>query len=270
MAVETKIETITVARAKRDLETKADNRGIKEPWVAQLAGRIERGEWQLNGESIVYSTEDRLLDGQHRLCGVVKAGKPIRSVVITGVDPEAFHTIDTGKTRSLADLLKIDNEVQTAALAGTLNWLWVYEVLGEFRHDGRYTASPEQAFGLLRDKPGIRESVKRTGRIRRRVGIGHSLAAALHYVLAGIDPSDAEFFYDQLYVGAGMATTDPIHVLREKLVSNSMQVGSRRLTATEMAAFLIKAWNSYRRGDRVQTLRWNPGGSRPDAFPEPV
>ena len=54
-------------------------RTMSQTEVDMLARHITRGEWQLNGGTIVFSTDDRLCDGQHRLAACVQADKPILS-----------------------------------------------------------------------------------------------------------------------------------------------------------------------------------------------
>ena len=49
----------------------------------------------------------KLLDGQHRLHAVIEAGLPIQSVVVYGMDDEAFRTMDTGKARTGGDTLSV-------------------------------------------------------------------------------------------------------------------------------------------------------------------
>ena len=88
------VEKITPKRAERYLKQNDRNRKLSPKTVAKYAKSIRTGEWQVNGQSIIFSADGRLLDGQHRLSAVVVAGKPIETCVIRGIQDGAFKTID--------------------------------------------------------------------------------------------------------------------------------------------------------------------------------
>ena len=84
--VEISIERIGPEAAKEMLECNVDNRSPKK---SALAKALEDGEWQLNGETIVFSDTGRLIDGQNRLIAVIKTGVPIDTIVVsTQHDPD--------------------------------------------------------------------------------------------------------------------------------------------------------------------------------------
>lgn len=271
MTLTSSVRSITPALAQRWLNTQHVNRSPRQTYVDQLAGAMERGEWELNGEAIVLDATGNLLDGQHRLLAVVQSGKTIRSVVVEGVDAKAFATIDSGRSRTLKDVLQIRGEGFAGHLAAALNWLAVYRRTGQFRLDHSGPQTIHQAELLLAGCPGLRESVKAgdAATRRQRLGISGPLLGAMHYVFSEIEASDAEFFFEQLRVGAGMATTDPIQVLRERLLAAAGSRSQRALTATEATALVIKAWNLYRSGERITTIRWMSGGAHAEPYPEP-
>jgi hypothetical protein len=86
--------------------------------------RWQRGEWDLNGQTIKVSVDGALLDGQHRLEAVVHSGVTISSVVVRGLSPAARDTIDTGRRRRLADVLAIEGYPDAIALATGVNALY--------------------------------------------------------------------------------------------------------------------------------------------------
>lgn len=69
--------------------------------VEVLAGDITAGQWDENGAAIILSPENELVDGVHRLAAVVKADKPIRSLVVwlDEVEPHdvVYDQIDAGR-----------------------------------------------------------------------------------------------------------------------------------------------------------------------------
>jgi len=64
-----------------------------------------------------------LVDGQHRLSAIVMAGKPCEMYVATGIDSDSIYTIDTGKSRTTTDAMRIlhpdDPTYRSATVIGT-------------------------------------------------------------------------------------------------------------------------------------------------------
>src|SRR5262245_16276311 len=102
------VETITPESATNWLRANQHNRPVRRRHVAFLAKQITDGHWQLNGQTIIISEDEQVLDGQHRLLAVIEAGRQIQSLVVYGVDPVAFKTIDTGAVRTGADALCLE------------------------------------------------------------------------------------------------------------------------------------------------------------------
>ena len=101
------IVTMTPEKA-RELLTKNDaNRPLNKDRVRAYANDMAQGRWALNGEPIIISDNDRLLDGQHRLQAIIQSGATIQTYVTTGIDEKSFSTIDTGKERTPRDILAI-------------------------------------------------------------------------------------------------------------------------------------------------------------------
>lgn len=100
-----KVELITPETASEMLENNCNNRALLKNVVVKYAASMDRGEYRLNGQPIIISDKGRLLDGQHRLQAIILSGKPISMFVTRGIDESTFDTIDTGKSRSPADVL---------------------------------------------------------------------------------------------------------------------------------------------------------------------
>jgi hypothetical protein len=116
-------EVITPAIARRYLDANRSNRPMSRHVVAEYVSAMNGGEWLFNGEAIKFDRDGQLVDGQHRLEAVVKSGKSIAFLVIRGLDPEVFKTIDTGKKRSAGDVLAIKGVKNPNAVGGALRLL---------------------------------------------------------------------------------------------------------------------------------------------------
>lgn len=106
-----KIEVVrmTPDMARSILKNNTNNRNVKRERVNLYASDMEKGRWQLNGESIVIDANGNLKDGQHRLMAVIKSQCTVPMVVVTGVDADC-NIYDRGSGRSIKDIMTISME----------------------------------------------------------------------------------------------------------------------------------------------------------------
>jgi hypothetical protein len=113
------------ARELLKLNTKGQ-RMISEHAVERYAGDMATQDWIINGDTIKISKDNELLDGQHRLTSIVVSGEAQVLLIVWGVDKDAMLTIDAGRKRTYADLLRmrgIAHHTLVAALIGR-SWWW--------------------------------------------------------------------------------------------------------------------------------------------------
>ena len=65
---------------------------MKQKKVDSYVKDLEDGVWRLNGKTITFDANGRLLGGQHRLHAVVQSGKSLTTLVVRGLDPEILET----------------------------------------------------------------------------------------------------------------------------------------------------------------------------------
>jgi hypothetical protein len=82
------IEVIDQEQAKAYLDNNARHRPIKAKKVFQYMDEMVDGKWRLNGKTITFDRNGRLLNGQHRLTAVLQSGVPLTTLVVRGLDPE--------------------------------------------------------------------------------------------------------------------------------------------------------------------------------------
>jgi len=264
------VETVTPSMAELWLAGNTNNRRMKTLAVTKYAKDIAAGKWDLNGESIKFNGDGRLLDGQNRLAAVIEARAPITTVVVRGLDAESQDTMDVGVPRRLADVLTIRGEVNTVDLATGLIRLYQYTINPE---EAQWNRGPSihQALALLEVHPTIRASVNAAERVRKAVGLRSGVGVGLHYVLTSIDQDDAEAYFERLINGANLSTDDPVYHLRRLLLDARVSSHQRvkRRTRPHDWALCVKAWNAYREGRTIKMLVWRPGGAHPESFPVP-
>jgi hypothetical protein len=110
--MESRKMTITPQLAEQWLSKQDQNRSVSTRYVEKISSDIKNGRWIFNGQPIIFNGT-RLLDGQHRLLGILKAGKSVTALVVNGIDVEAMDTIDSGHARTAAHVAQI-NGIQQA------------------------------------------------------------------------------------------------------------------------------------------------------------
>jgi hypothetical protein len=105
--------TITPDMARRWLEAaNTRNRTMSMPHCERMARDMRDGRWVLTHEGIAFSSNGRLLDGQHRLQAIVMAGVPVDMFVWFDVPAEALMTINSGRRRTLVDSLTLSEQAE--------------------------------------------------------------------------------------------------------------------------------------------------------------
>ena len=259
-------EEVTPALAERFLRRNHSNRNISRHHVNLLVRAMTQGDWRRTGDPIRFSSDGFLLDGQHRLQAIVLSGQKQTLTVVEGVKPESQLVMDIGRKRSLTDHFTMNEEKYPNTLAATLRMVWSYQ-RGEASGKA-LTPSHLELLQLLKQSPGIRESVFEGERVARVIRGSRALYASANWILSGIDQDDAAFFFDRLVDGANLVTEDAIFALRRVLEKDAF--AARKLHTSHRLALIIKAWNAYRQGTPVKTLIWRRGGARPEPFPVPV
>jgi hypothetical protein len=238
------------------LEKNTSNRRYKPGKVAGYAKEMREGRWKLNGESIILSKDGRLLNGQHRLRACILAGVGFDCLVVTGVEDDAFDTMDIGATRTGGDVLQIVGEKNAKELAATLNLLYVFDSGSENFDKGNLPRSMLR--DVLAEHPTVREHVV-WGSSHYHPGsfLTKPVLAFTRYAFTRIDPVAADDFCERLVTGVNLHQDDPILVLRNRL--QRAATSKERLNRRDVLAYIIKAWNSYRLGIEVRGIKFSKG-----------
>jgi hypothetical protein len=106
-AIETRWESIGPDLAKEYLQKNGRNRRLIESLSSRYGADQAHDRWVPTHQGIAFNLDDELVDGQHRLDGVVKSGKSVWFLVTRGLDRDAIEALDRGKMRSLAHAMQI-------------------------------------------------------------------------------------------------------------------------------------------------------------------
>ena len=271
--MKTSVEVIDKERAQEYIaKVENGNRPISNGYVRWLIGRQRRNEWQTNGDSIKFDTNDVLRDGQHRLMMVMQTGMPIEVVVVREIDPKAFITMDTGKNRNLADVLAINKFDNSKLLAQALGWVRRYLINRMYPTGGRTTH--EQHLAVLDKHPELQESVAFCIDLGNPTGSPgyRSVTPAIHYLFSRIDAAKANDFIERYVKGSRLEEQDPIWMLRGQVVDYASAKVKMKPKSDQIFGLFALAWNAQCDGREVKqryTLRdRTPRRPRINGFPK--
>lgn len=259
------IVTLSPEMATELLEHNTLNRPLNQQHVQRIARQISEDKWRFNGDTIKVSKGGDVLDGQHRLWAVLEAKKPIETVLVRGIEREAFATIDTiRKTRNGGDTLALCGATRYRNITSeALKWLlrWQRGILEDYRapQNRIENSDVETAFG---SNPQMVRAVERATKLR---SLGNpSLIGFIYYILSNRDEELAERMMMTLEDPASIGVNDPFFRLRTYFTSNRRQRKEPLVTI----ALSIKAANAAAANQKVQVLNWKNQGERVEEFPK--
>lgn len=256
---------LTPEMATQLLEHNTLNRPLNDQHVKRIAGQILAGKWKFNGDTIKLSIKKDVLDGQHRLWAVVEAKVPIETIIVEGIEADAFATIDTlRKPRSGADVLALKGATRYRAQISTaLQWLLRYQrgVLENYMAPANRIENSDVEV-MYESNPGMERAIERVMPLRALAN--PSVLGFFYYVLANRSPELAERMVHTLENPAGVPMNDPFFRLRLYFTGDHL----KQKNAVVSIALLIKASNAAYYNREVKYLKWQNQGLNAEAFPK--
>ncbi|HMF88288.1 MAG TPA: hypothetical protein VK575_09425 [Gemmatimonadaceae bacterium] len=234
------VMTVTPEMATKWLEGNVRNRVLRDRVVDTYARAMRNHQWQLNGESIIFDNEGYLANGQHRLWACLKAGVAFQAVVVSGIAPEAFPTMDKGARRSTGDDLYIagpGKDVNRMLLAAMAQQVWKYQNSNVM---STASAPHDELVQLVQDNPSIIEWAKRGAHLPNSLkGYGTAMTAVCALGSLGY-PEKAVEFFSRFVDGMNLDTGSPILTLRNRVLS-----GNKTHRGWERLFLVTSAWNAF-------------------------
>jgi hypothetical protein len=239
--------TVTPAMAAEWLTKNEKNRAMNIPRVRRWAKIIKDGKWRLTHQGIAFNEAGQLVDGQHRLAGIVEADQAVEMLVTHGM--EFFEAVDTGRSRSAADILHISGFTNTVNLAAAIKFIHAYDnsasrlMFSNDRIHGMTPADIEEAAHDLADD--LYDHYADAYEIYKRIGGGVSPFMAARYVINrwcvrnGLGPARgrgqdnasgnaADAWFEGLRSGANLGYGDPRLSLTSWALNAGRMIASQR------------------------------------------
>lgn len=266
---------ITPETAENWLRVNKSNRTLRRRASQAQLRDMQAGHWQINGESIKFSRpllkgeiddlpEDYvlLLDGQHRLEACVNSRVPFVSLIVSGLEPEARHTMDTGISRTMSDVLKLDGKTNGTVVASVLRRIFMWRN-GDYKFTGASRPTHAEMIELYEQDP---HGFSRAGEIGYWVrtlfpDTAPAVVGTAYYLCNEIDDQQAPWFFARLRDGADLTAGHPVLALRARLQRE--RADKRHANPQHQLALILRAWNHYRSDTSITRLQQAPDDPMP-------
>lgn len=264
---------ITPAMAKKLLETNtAKNRRVKPAVVNKYAKEMAEGRWRKDtAEAIKIAVDGSLIDGQHRLLGIVKSNKSVELLVASDVPNENFKVIDTGVTRNAGDAFKIEG-IKNSSLIPAIISLW--SVMRSTNKGASYEVdqvpSVTSVLDLYYERANFWQSVSNKS-VGWYTSFSHIVSpktlGALYALFYEKNQQAANDFMDQFATGINVKN-QVISYLRAKLINDKLS--PKKMHRNFKIALIIKTWNFFRKNIEIPSSKHLKFDPAKENFPFPV
>lgn len=260
-SITSKVMTITPEVALEMLKVNTRNRPLNKRQVVYYADQMIRGQWQLNGEPIILSDGNVLLDGQHRLAAIVKSQTTQDVLVVKGVDGNTFSTIDTGKVRTKSDVFALEGiKDYTSISTGVNTYMKLCKGMYSAHNSSTTLITTTDALSEFYSHRELYIAInKSSATCYRKIRLLKQaiIFGYMSYLILEKNHSEDKVysFFNQLF-GIDAIENTSISYLRDKLLQNIS--GQYKMTPQLQRALIVKAWNDYVKGTEHKVLIWNP------------
>lgn len=247
------LEEITPDRATALLRDRDFQRSLNQNWVTTLARDMKAGRWQLTPQGIILDTDGRLIDGQHRMSAVVRAGVPVQFWITEGAPTEIFKHLDGGRNRSMADRLKISGYTDPTQLAAIARKVYAWQCKQPWHY--RTVPTREELQEVIDKDPLLIDAAKFAHGWRSRPV--PAIAGFVWWLFVRIEAEEAHWFMERLRNGAELPENSGVWAAHDRLWRQNEQGRFQQPQLT--VAYIIAGWNAQRENRSVQRLMFrNP------------
>jgi len=279
-----KTEQVTPEKATEwlGLNTFMSQRALRQNHVKQLSTAILEGNFTTGNIAFATNaakTRTELVNGQHQLHAILKTGIPIiANIEVATCESmqdvsQYFSQFDVGAVRSIRDIVKAESD--------SLSLDWPVRVASMIASAAEYIDDKHK----YRNPDKTKTRYERAKRIENLVSEGNfvnelcagenaRMLCRVPVVVAMImtfyaDQCAATEFWESVRMGTNFNEKDPRRFLRDYLMSTPITLKSAKAkeasSAKEITTRCIVTWNTWRRGEKRQTLsRYIPEADFPE------
>jgi len=276
MRKEITIESIGPTKAKQLLETNIEGqRNIVKAYVEKLAAQMAAGKWLLSNDAIVIQN-GRLINGQHRLTAVILSGvRQIFLVLRLSDDSDLYAVLDSGKSRTVADVLKREEIGYCSRMAALTKLLLEYNkglltplgmkfqkmpTAAEKNYDAILTR-PEIVGYARKNAPELHSIIQTVSKLTDGRNFINRTIAGTFMEIARQKRDDGllerAWKYLEAVILGGEVRSGAAYILRERLIKNA--TSKAKLPRSYILALFIKGFNFFCRGEEPVQLAIREG-----------
>lgn len=254
-AMTVSVETHTPESAAEILSRNTRNRTPNERHIASLAAAMLAGLWQFSPQTISIGEDGSLIDGQHRLMALIRAGMTLQFVVARNVPCRTRDVVDTSVlSRSARHALQIADGVNISSTeSAALTAIITIKRTGSVTGTTRAVSTSELRDARTEHGADVREviAIMCEGHQMRHAGIVSALALARHTHREQVDE-----FCRHVHDLAGLQKDHPAITLRTFAFERHGQGGGRERDSMNLKTF--SAFEAFREGRSLKKLYERP------------
>jgi hypothetical protein len=248
------LKTITPQIAADILKNNIFNRKVNKSRVSYYADLMKRGLWHLNGESIIISKDGVLLNGQHRLLAIIQADANIQTILVSGVDQNAFSTLDQGLSRTAAQVFDISNVKNYALVASIVNKHIKAQVSLKGLNPRQISNKEELLQEYFENSKMYDMSLfyARSLYNNTNAAVNISDTGTMYCLLYVVNHKKCDQFFETVINPEMLSKYHPCYFLKTTLLKYP------KLKWPALYNCIVKAWNAYIADEELKSLRFIP------------
>jgi hypothetical protein len=264
--IEGKMELVTAETAFDLLSRNVRNRKLSKHMVNRYKSDILAGRWKTNGEGIIVDWNGDLLDGQHRLHAIFEAGVPVRCLVVRGVDPDAFSSINSGRARNAAGAVSAAGYSNSERMASIATWLRIYVFKSTGRSIGaaKSTSRHWDVLACIEANPDIASVAVPYANICSRAFRGvPSISVAVSGMLFRRVDEELGIAFMEALLSSSPELCPAVRCIHRRIAGSTPKRFSGADGAAEFMGGMITVWNAWQSGRVLELMRTSVAGPIP-------
>jgi len=237
---------ITPIIAKEILENNTINRNIIKANLHFLENELREGRFVYNGESIIISKDNKLMDGQHRLLAIINTSISAYVNLVTDIEENTMSTINTGSSRNAASVFSMHNVVSSTSIASsTKRILEKVETERQTNKNGNIKLSNQTIYEFYEKRSELLDAMHRfaLNLYQSNVKFITPSSTTSFLYLFSIEDRRAKAYIRELYTGVQEGASDAAIKIRDRLINNKISLV--KFSKVRERDILVYGWRKY-------------------------